>query len=145
MTDQQLKSFRDKAHSSCPPGHVTRSPILFKPLSTFCRLKPNTHRRRRRDETVLSRRVGVGGVYMNSRRLPTDSNAQHSRRRPVYNSGLRLPAGVFAPTTQRNCRQLVANSCTHRRRDSTVSSRRRRRCVLGIMVICTDTGHYSLT
>ena len=27
---------------------------------------PNTHRRRRRDETVLSRRVGVGGVYMNS-------------------------------------------------------------------------------
>jgi len=27
------------------------------------RLKPNTHRRRRRDETVLSRRVGVGGVY----------------------------------------------------------------------------------
>ena len=27
-------------------------------------VKPNTHRRRRRDETVLSRRVG--GVYMNS-------------------------------------------------------------------------------
>jgi len=26
-------------------------------------VKPNTHRRRRRDETVLSRRVGVGGVY----------------------------------------------------------------------------------
>jgi len=25
-------------------------------------LMPNTHRRRRRDETVLSRRVGVGGV-----------------------------------------------------------------------------------
>jgi len=24
---------------------------------------PNTRRRRRRDETVLSRRVGVGGVY----------------------------------------------------------------------------------
>jgi len=24
---------------------------------------PNTHRRRRRDETVRSRRVGVGGVY----------------------------------------------------------------------------------
>ena len=37
---------------------------------------PNTHRRRRRDETVLSRRVGVGGVYMNSQLahdLPTDS------------------------------------------------------------------------
>jgi len=30
-----------------------------------CPLKLNTHRRRRRDETVLSRRVGVGGVYMN--------------------------------------------------------------------------------
>ena len=29
-------------------------------------LMPNTHRRRRRDETVLSRRVDVGGVYMNS-------------------------------------------------------------------------------
>ena len=27
---------------------------------------PNTHRRRLRDETVLSRRVGVGGVDMNS-------------------------------------------------------------------------------
>ena len=82
----------------------------------------NTHRRRRRDETVLSRRVGVGGVYMNSRRLPTDSNAEHSRRRPVYNSaanGPRLPTGVFTPTTRRNCRQLVANSCTHRRRDET--------------------------
>ena len=29
-------------------------------------LKPNTHRRHRRDETVESRRIGVGGVYMNS-------------------------------------------------------------------------------
>jgi len=36
-------------------------------------VKPNTHRRRWRDETVESRRVGVGGVYMNSRQLPTDS------------------------------------------------------------------------
>ena len=26
-------------------------------------VKPNTHRRRRRDETVESRRVRVGGVY----------------------------------------------------------------------------------
>ena len=35
---------------------------------------------------------------------------------------------------RRNCRQLVANSCSHRRRrrDKTVSSRQRRRCVLGI-------------
>jgi len=40
-----------------------------KPFRTYRKtsfLKPNTHRRRRRDETVLSRRVGVGGVYMNS-------------------------------------------------------------------------------
>jgi len=29
-------------------------------------LKPNTYRRRRRDETVELRRVGVGGVYTNS-------------------------------------------------------------------------------
>jgi len=51
-------------------------------------LKPNTHRRR--DETVLSRRVGVGGVYMNSRRLSTDSAMRtHNAavgRDPVYNS-----------------------------------------------------------
>ena len=85
-------------------------------------LKPNTHRQQ--DETVLSRRVG--GVYMNSRRLPTDSamrthNAAVGRDR-VYNTaanGSRLPTGVFTPTTRRNCRQLVANSCTHRRRDET--------------------------
>jgi len=40
-------------------------------LVTLLSFKPNTHRRR--DETVESRRVGVGGVYMNSRRLQTDS------------------------------------------------------------------------
>jgi len=33
-------------------------------LFNFGYIKPNTHRRRRRDETVESRRVG--GVYMNS-------------------------------------------------------------------------------
>jgi len=32
----------------------------------WCTLQPNTHRRRRRDETVELRRVGIGGVYMNS-------------------------------------------------------------------------------
>jgi len=72
-------------------------------------LKPNTHLRRRRDETVLSRRVGVGGVYMNSRRLPTDSairthNAAVGRDR-VYNTaanGSRLPTGVFTPPTRRD-------------------------------------------
>jgi len=35
-------------------------------LDVYQLIKPNTHRRRRRDETVESRRVGVGGVYMNS-------------------------------------------------------------------------------
>ena len=49
---------------------------------------PNTHRRRRRDETVESRRVG--GVYMNSRRLPTDSAMRTHNAAvghdPVYNS-----------------------------------------------------------
>ena len=55
-------------------------------ISEMACLKPNTHRRR--DETVLSRRVGVGGVYMNSRRLPTDSAMRtHNAavgRDPVY-------------------------------------------------------------
>ena len=37
-------------------------------------LKPNTHRRRRRDETVEWRRVGVGGVYMNSQLLATTAD-----------------------------------------------------------------------
>ena len=36
---------------------------LYHPLHTTCvRFKPNTHRRRPRDETVLSRRVDVGAV-----------------------------------------------------------------------------------
>jgi len=68
-------------------------------------LKPNTHRRRRRDETVLSRRVGVGGVYMNSRWLPTDSALQtHNAavgRDPVH-----------------DCRRM----CSHRRHDETVAN-----------------------
>jgi len=58
----------------------------------WLQLKPNTHSRRRRNETVLSRRVGVGSVYMISRRLPTDSamrtlNAAVGRD-PVYNSAV---------------------------------------------------------
>ena len=98
-------------------------------------LKPNTHRRRRRDETVESRRVGVGGVYMNSRRLPTDSAMQTNNaltQRYMGHDCRRVCS--HRRHDVRNCRQLVANSCTHRRRDETrhaVSSRRRRRCVLG--------------
>jgi len=50
----------------------------------------------------------------------------------IVNWVTRLPMGVLTPTTRRNFRQLVANSCSDRRRDKRVSSRRRRRCVLGI-------------
>ena len=53
-------------------------------------LKPNTHRRRRRDETVLSRRLVVGGVYMNSQLARDDCRrirrCERSRRLQVYNS-----------------------------------------------------------
>jgi len=44
-------------------------------------VKPNTHRRRRRDETVLSRRVGVGGVYMNSQLAHDDCRRIRRRER----------------------------------------------------------------
>ena len=72
---------------------------------------------------------------MNSRRLPTNSNAQHSRRQPVYNSA---DNGV---TTADGCvhtddtTKLSPTSCEFvytlpTRRDSTVSSRQR--CELGL-------------
>jgi len=96
------------------------------------KLKPNTHRRRRRDETVLSRRVGVGGVYINSRRLPTDSAMRTHNTAvgldPVYNSaanGIEVrydvthDAAWFVSTGNcklgHDCRRV----CTHRRRDET--------------------------
>jgi len=100
-------------------------------------LKPNTHRRRRRDETALSRRVGVGGVYMNSRRLPTDSNAQHSLQfcsQWVTTADGCVHTDDTTKLSQTSC-EFVYTPPT--RRDSTVSSRRRRRCVLGFSVdIC---------
>jgi len=54
-------------------------------------IKSNTHRRRRRDETVLSRRVGVGGVHLNSQLAHDDCRrirrCERSRcRDQVYNS-----------------------------------------------------------
>ena len=52
-------SFVKHQHSEFPN-------LVFVKASSGHGLKPNTHRRRRRDETVESRRVGVGGVYMNS-------------------------------------------------------------------------------
>ena len=39
--------------------------FIWENCSRRC-VKPNTHRRRRRNETVELRRVGVDGVYMNS-------------------------------------------------------------------------------
>ena len=46
------------------PGNKSKNIII--PQCSVRSVMPNTHRRRQRDETVLSRRVGVGGVYMNS-------------------------------------------------------------------------------
>ena len=50
--------------------HISKFPsnhsLINITITNTSGLMPNTHRRRRRDETVLSRRVGVGGVYMNS-------------------------------------------------------------------------------
>jgi len=112
-------------------------------LCKSCRtcLKPNTHRRRRRDETVLSNVASrrVGGVYMNSRRLPTDSAMRTHiaavGRYPVHDC---RRACVHTDDTTK----LSPTSCEFvytppTRRDSTVSSRRRRRCVLGIKFYCT--------
>ena len=77
---------------------------------------------------------------MNSRRLPTDSNAQRSRR-----PWLSLQYCSQWVTTADGCvhtddtTKLSPISCKFvytppTRRDSTVSSRRRRRCVLGLTV-----------
>ena len=74
--------------------------VLFVLLQSFV---PNTHRRRRRDETVLSRRVG--GVYMNSRRLPTDS-------------AMRTHNAAVGRDPVHDCRRV----CSHWRHDETVAN-----------------------
>jgi len=67
--------------------------IVVMNVAAISCLMPNTYRRRRRDETVELRRVGVGGVYMNSQLLTTpadgfgDVNAAVGRNR-VYNSAV---------------------------------------------------------
>jgi len=70
-----------------------------------------------RDETVLSRRrrrcVHEFATTADGFERTTKPSAASLQFWP------RLPTGVFTPTTRRNCRQLVANSCTHRRRDET--------------------------
>ena len=85
-------------------ANINHMIIVALDLPTVCQLvclKPNTHRRRRRDETVLSRRVG--GVYMNSRRLPPDSAMR------THNAAVgRYPV--------HDCRRV----CTHRQHDETV-------------------------
>ena len=72
-----------------PSGGVVNTPNFCTTRLRKAQYTPPT-RRRRRDETVESRRVGVGGVYMNSRRLPTDSAMRtHNAavgRDPVYNA-----------------------------------------------------------
>ena len=140
---------------------------------------PNTHRRRRRDETVLSRRVG--GVYMNSqlahattadgfdRQFGNWPNRLHSVWRTTwilidtdkfFNSddimtsllqklsifikigvikryGVCLVSFKIVDRIRRQSSWASCELCSHRRRqrrlrrDKTVSSRRRRQCVLG--------------
>jgi len=51
-------------------------------------LKPNTHRRRRRDWTVELRRVDVGGVYMNSQLAHDDCRRIRSTILETKHSGL---------------------------------------------------------
>ena len=87
-------------------------------------LKPNTHSRR--DETVESRRVG--GVYMNSRRLLTDSAMRTHNAAVGYDCRRCVHTNDTMKLSPSSC-EFVYTPPT--RRDSTVSSRRRRRCVLG--------------
>ena len=47
-----------------PPLRFPSVSYAYGPSLQFAHIKPNTHRRR--DETAESRRVGVGGVYINS-------------------------------------------------------------------------------
>jgi len=137
---------------------------------------PNTHRRRRGDETVLWRR---------RRRCEQNSQLAHDDCRRIRSTILKLtnrplafdytsfdrywehfqqwrhyvvivekvtniyqnsrsqtamesiwPVSKLSTESVGSRRELVANSFSHRRRDKTVSSRRRRRCVLGIKHYC---------
>ena len=144
---------------------------------------PNTHRRRQRDETVLSRRVGVGGVYMNSQLAHDDCRRIRSTIWKLakkklclclffvclttwilidtdnfFNSddimtsllkklsifikicvikryGICLVSFKIVDRIRRQSSSASCELCSHRRRrrDKTVSSLRRRRCVLGLM------------
>jgi len=110
LSEGRCEELPHQMHRTSASGQTNASERLQDVVPT---LKPNTHRRRRRDETVLSRRVGVGGVYMNSTADGFERTTQPSA------ASLQFCSQWFTPTTRRNCRQLVANSCTHRRRDAT--------------------------
>jgi len=100
--------------------------------------KPNTHRRRRRGATVeLSR---VGGMYVIRNLLATvltSLNKFCQQRVELHPIG-----AVNAPVASR--RELVAIVFTlpmPTRLNSTVVSRRRRRCVLGIKNLCCNSSY----
>ena len=99
------------------------APLLVVGYPREPNIKPNTHRRCRRDETVLSRRVCVGGVYMirdDCRRIRFEHTTQPSAASLQFCSQWVTTAdGCVYTDDTTNCRQLVANSCTHRRRDAT--------------------------
>ena len=80
-------------------------------------LMPNTHRRRRRDETVLSRRRRrceheFATSWRQFRRVVGVNTPVGSHE---LGHGRRLRCAFASP----NPSAVVANSCTHRRRDET--------------------------
>ena len=106
-------------------------------------VKPNTHRRRRRDETVESRRVG--GVYTNSQ-LVGDSfvvSSVWTQPSAVVTDTAALCVRIVESVGSR--REFMYTPLTPAQRDSTVSSRRRRRCVLSFSKLCrhSHTWHTS--
>ena len=95
------------------------------------RFMPNTHRRRRRDKTVESRRVC--GVYTNSQ-LFGDSfvvSSVWTHPSAVVTHTAALCVRIAESVGSRREFMYMYTPPTPTRRDKTVSSRRRRRCVLG--------------
>ena len=82
----------------------------------FCKLMPNTHRQRRRDETVESRHE-FATSWRQFRRVVGVNTPVGSRE---LGHGRRLRCAFVSP----NPSAVVVNSCTHRRRDATKQFRR---------------------
>ena len=101
----------------------------FQSLCLLVLLKPNTHRRRRLDETVESRRFG--GVYTNSQLIGDSFVVSSVWTHPsaVVTHTATLCVRIAESVGSR--REFMYTPTTPTRRDWTVSSRRRRRCVLG--------------